>query len=73
MIMPEEDAAPGFSDRGESRAARPIAESTPPSPKMGNRDAELDAALELTFPASDPIAVFRPDRANAAKPGAALK
>jgi hypothetical protein len=69
--MLEENAPPGFPDQGESGASRPIAESAPPEEEI--RDAELDAALELTFPASDPIAVFRPDRADDARSGHTLK
>lgn len=32
--------------------------------ESGNDDPELDEALDMTFPASDPVAVFRPDRTH---------
>jgi hypothetical protein len=33
---------------------------------MDSLDAALDAALAMTFPASDPVALFRPDSGRGA-------
>ena len=44
--------------RLRSRPPVPFCKGTPMSDTSGDVDDALDAALELTFPASDPIAVF---------------
>ena len=36
------------------------------STAMDSLDAALDAALAMTFPASDPVALFRPDSGRGA-------
>jgi len=57
--------------RGMTRAQLDAA-YTPPAPKEEGWGARLDEALELTFPASDPIAMFGPDRADRTRASACL-
>jgi hypothetical protein len=45
----------GEQEQGSSGRSRP---ATGQDPAARERDAQLDAAIEATFPASDPVASF---------------